>query len=143
MPHGSKRPPYKIVPKWVDYSKEQIEDIISKLVKERYTIAQIGMILRDQYGIPNVKTITRKKISQIIEKQGVKYEVPEELMSLLRKAVNLRAHLVQNKKDNTSKYGLEKLESRIRRLGKYYVRVGKLQKGWKYDAEKAKLIIQK
>jgi len=145
MAHGSKKLPYKVVPKWLDYKKEDLEKLIEKLAKERFTSAQIGMILRDQYGIPDVKVITRKTITEIMKKQGIVYEVPEDMMSLLKRAVNLRAHLGRgkNKRDKTSKYGLENLESRIRRLGKYYSKKGKLPKGWKYDIEKAKLIVQK
>ena len=64
-------------------------------------------------------------------------------MSLLRKAVRLRGHLERNKPDKHSKRGLQNLESKIRRLGKYYVRNGDLPKGWKYSYEEAKLIVQK
>ena len=46
----------------------------------------------------------------------------------------------QNHGDANSKHGLELLESKIRRLGKYYARTGKLQKGWKYSIEQARLI---
>ena len=143
MAHGSKKLPYKVVPKWLEYKKEDVEKLVEKLAKERYSSAQIGIILRDQYGIPDAKVITRKKISEIIKKRGIVYEVPEDMMSLLKKAVKLRAHLDQSKRDKTSKYGLIKLESKIRRLGKYYSRKGKLPNDWKYDVEKAKLIIQK
>jgi small subunit ribosomal protein S15 len=143
MAHGSKRPPHKVVHKWSSYTKEEVEKLILKLAKERNSSAQIGMILRDQYGIPDVKVLTRKTISQILEKHGITYDVPEDMMSLLKKAVSLRAHLTRNKRDKASKYGLEKLESKIRRFGKYYSRKGKLPKDWKYDVEQAKLIIQK
>jgi len=64
------------------------------------------------------------------------------LLNLLKKAVKLREHLNKNKKDSTSKHGLELLESKIRRLSKYYVREKKLPADWKYDAERAKLIVQ-
>jgi small subunit ribosomal protein S15 len=143
MAHGSKKLPYKVVPKWMEYKKEDVEKLVEKLAKERFTSAQIGMILRDQYGIPDTKAITRKTITEIIRKQGIVYDVPEDMMSLLKKAVNLRAHLGRSKRDKTSRYGLENLESRIRRLGKYYSRKGRLPKDWKYDIEKAKLIVQK
>jgi small subunit ribosomal protein S15 len=143
MAHGSKKPPYRVVPKWSSYSKEDVEKLILKLAKERNSSAKIGLILRDQYGIPDVKTLTRKTVSQIIKIQGITYDVPEDMMSLLKKAVHLRAHLLTSKRDRASKYGLEKLESKIRRFGKYYSRTGKLPKDWKYDIEKAKLIIQK
>jgi small subunit ribosomal protein S15 len=56
--------------------------------------------------------------------------------------VVLRDHLAKNKKDHTSKHGLELLESKIRRLVKYYVRKGRLAEGFKYEPERAKLLIE-
>ena len=53
----------------------------------------------------------------------------------VKKAVLLRKHMETNKKDSTSKRGLELLESKIRRLGKYYVKTRKLAVGWKYNAD--------
>jgi small subunit ribosomal protein S15 len=140
---GSHKPPVKIVPRWVKMKKEEIESLVEKLAKQRLSSAQIGMILRDQYGIPDVKTITGKSISQIMKEKGVYPEIPEDLMNLLRKAVNLRAHLEKNKADKHSLRGLENLESKIKRLGKYYSRKGILPPDWEYSPEKAKLIVQK
>ena len=48
----------------------------------------------------------------------------------------------QNHCDAKAKHGLELLESKIRRLGKYYARKGKLPKDWKYSIETAKLIVK-
>ncbi|HDD71510.1 MAG: 30S ribosomal protein S15 [Candidatus Aenigmatarchaeota archaeon] len=141
--HGSKKPPVKRVPKWVKYKKAEVEELVVKLAKEGYTSARIGIILRDQYGIPDVKTITGKSISRIMKEHKVYPEIPEDLLSLLKKAVRLREHLEKHKKDKHSKRGLELLESKIRKLGKYYVRKGILPKDWKYSPEEAKLIVQK
>lgn len=141
--HGSKKPPVKITPRWVKYKKSEIEDIIVKLAKERHTTSVVGTILRDQYGIPDVKTITGKTISKIIREKKLYPELPEDMLSLLKKAVILREHLTRSRGDTHSRKGLANLESKIRRLGKYYVRVGLLPKDWKYSAEKAKLIVQK
>ncbi len=141
--HGSKKPPVKRVPKWVKYEKAEVEELVVKLAKEGYTSARIGIILRDQYGIPDVKAITGKSISRIMKEHKVYPEIPEDLLSLLKKAVRLREHLEKHKKDKHSKRGLELLESKIRKLGKYYVRKGILPKDWKYSPEEAKLIVQK
>ncbi len=140
---GSKKPPIKIVPKWVKQNKEEISKMIIKLAKERKPSATIGMILRDQYGIPDVKTLTGKTITQIMRENKMYPEIPEDLMNLFRKAVSLRGHLSKNKSDKHSKKGLEHMESKIRRLVKYYAREGKLPKDFRYDAEQVKLIIQK
>ncbi|MBC7119337.1 MAG: 30S ribosomal protein S15, partial [Methanobacteriaceae archaeon] len=44
----------KIKPDWVEYSNEEIEELIIKLYKEGNPPSKIGIILRDQHGIPNV-----------------------------------------------------------------------------------------
>lgn len=141
--HGSKRPPIKIFPRWIKLKKDQVEDLIEQLAKQRLTSAQIGLILRDQHGIPNVKTIIGKTISQIMKQKKIYPELPEDMISLLRNAIKLRGHLEKNKADKHSLRSLTNLESKIRRLGKYYSSRGILPPDWKYSPEKAKLIIQK
>ena len=64
------------------------------------------------------------------------------LMNLFKKAVLLRDHMEKNKKDSTSKRGLELLESKIRRLGKYYIKSKRIPRTWKYNPERTKLIVQ-
>jgi small subunit ribosomal protein S15 len=141
--HGSKKPPVKIFPRWVKLKKDQVEKIVEDLAKQKMTSAQIGTVMRDQYGIPSVKTITGKTIAGIMKQRKLYGEIPEDMMVLLKKAVNLRAHLERNKADKHSLKGLENLESKIRRLGKYYSRNGILPPDWSYSPEKAKLIVQK
>lgn len=140
---SSHRPPFKSVPKWVEYKKEDIEKLVIDLAKQKYTSAMIGTILRDSYGIPDSTVITHKPINAIMRENNVYPEFPEDLMFLLRKAVELRKHMGANKKDKHSQRGLENLESKIRRLSKYYVRTEKLPKKWKYDSEQARLIVEK
>ncbi len=141
--HGSKKPPVKRIPKWLKYKKEEVENLVVKLAKEKIPSAQIGIVLRDQYGIPDVKAITGKSISKILKEKKLYPEIPEDLLFLLKKAVRLREHLEKHKRDKTSKRGLEILESKIRKLAKYYVKKGILPKGWSYSPEQAKLIVQK
>ncbi len=139
---GSHRPPRKGKPPWIDYKPEEVIALVEKLRKQGYSSAQIGLILRDQYGITSVKDVVGKKMTKILEERGLASEIPEDLLNLLRRAVNLRKHLEKNKKDTRSKHALMLLESKIRRLGKYYVRKGKLPADWKYDPEKAKILVQ-
>jgi len=141
--HGSKKPPVKIVPKWVKIKKSEVEELIVKLAKERYTSAVIGTILRDQYAIPDVKVLIGKTVSQVMRENSVYPSMPEDMLSLLKKAVNLRTHMEKWRQDYHSKKGLLNLESKIRRLGKYYSRNGVLPKNWKYDPNEAKLLVQK
>lgn len=141
--HGSKKPPAKTPPRWVSYSKEEVEKLVIDLANKKYSSAKIGLILRDQYGIPDVKLITGKKIAKIMKEHNLYPEIPEDLMNLLKKAVKLREHLEKHKKDKHSRRGLENLESRIRRLIKYYIRKKVLPKDWTYSPERAKLLVQR
>ena len=93
----------------------------------------IGIILRDMYGIPDVRRITGKKLTQILREHGLEPEIPEDLDNLIRRAINLRKHLAKNPKDLHSKRGLQLIESKIKRLIKYYKRKGRLPKDRRYN----------
>ncbi len=140
---GSKKPPFKVVPKWVTQDKESAEKIIVDLAKQKYSSARIGTVLRDTYGVPDAALVANKTITKIMQENKLYPELPEDMMFLLKKAVELRKHMSSNKKDKHSKRGLDNLESKIRRLSKYYTRENMLPKGWVYDPEKARLIIEK
>jgi|YelNatPaOPRAMG01_1025707.scaffolds.fasta_scaffold111529_1 small subunit ribosomal protein S15 len=127
---------------WVDYKPKGVEDLVLKMAKKGYSSAKIGLILRDQYGIPSVKAITKKTVTQIMKENNLYPELPEDMLNLLKKAVNLMNHLQKHRKDYHSKRGLQITESKIRNLAKYYKRKGILPKDWVYDPEKAKLIIK-
>ncbi len=122
---------------WVNYDKDEIMALITKLSREGHSSAKIGIILRDQYGIPDAKRYGIR-ISSVNKR-----EMPEDMTDLLKKAVVVHEHLARNKKDAKAKVGLQRLEDKIRGLGKYYVRVGKLPKGWGYTIERAKMLVKK
>ncbi len=98
----------------------------------------IGIILRDQYGIPLVRLVTGKKISRILEENGVRESVPEDLLALIRRALRARKHLEEHPKDESTRRGLQLIESKIRRLIKYYKRTGKLSPDFTYDPERVR-----
>ena len=58
----SKKPVTSTALKWVDYSKDEVTGFVENLAKEGKAEAEIGLILRDQYGIPSVKLLTGKTI---------------------------------------------------------------------------------
>lgn len=140
---GSKKPPVKRIPRWLKIDKEKVENLVVKLAKERYSSAQIGLILRDQYGIPDVKTIVGKSIAQIMKENKVYPQFPEDLMDLFRRVVKLDEHLKRHRKDKHSRRGFKNLESKIRRLVKYYKRKKMIPEDFVYDIERVKLIVQK
>lgn len=138
---GSKKPMVKEA-RWVKYKPSEIEEIIVKLAKKGMQSNQIGLVLRDEYGIPLSKMFTKSGVLKIMKDHGIKSEYPEDMLNLLKKSANLRSHLEKNKKDYTSKRGLELTESKIRRLAKYYKRMKILPAEWKYSPERAKLLIR-
>jgi len=133
--------PHKEKPEWVSMEPEEIVSLIVKMGRKGVPPSQIGMILRDVYGIPSVKQIVGKKITEILEEQGVAQKIPEDLLSLMKKAYKIRKHLEIHRKDFHSKRGLQLTESKIKRLVKYYKRTGKLPKDWKYDPNMLEMII--
>lgn len=134
--------PLKIAKKsWVRYSAKEVEALTVKLAKQGLTSSQIGIFLRDNYGIPDVKIITKKNIGKILKENKIVPKIPEDVIALIKKDINLMKHMETHKKDMTVKRGLQITESKINRLAKYYKRIGKLPRDWSYDKTKAKMYI--
>ena len=129
-------------PEWLEMSEEEIVELIVQLHREGQSTSQIGIILRDQYGIPSTKTVLGAKITEILKDNGTEFEYPEDLLNLIKRAVNIREHLEENPKDLHSKRGLMTIESKIRRLVKYYARNNVLPEGWRYDPKTAALLVK-
>ena len=113
-----------------------------ELAKAGKTTSEIGLILRDQYAVPDVKLATGKKISKILEGNNIKPEIPEDMRNLIGTALSLRKHLETNTKDLHNKRNLHLTESKIRRLTKYYQAEGRLPQDWKYSPTQAKLMFE-
>lgn len=138
---GSKKPSRRHT-EWVGYDAKEIEELIVKLAKEDKTPSEIGTILRDSYGVTSVKDVAGKKLRYFLEKNKLASDIPEDLENLIQKAVNLRKHLEAHKKDIHNRRNLALIESKIRRLGRYYKNTRKLPADWRYDPEKAKLMVR-
>ena len=120
---------------------DDVEQIIISLWKQDKSTSEIGMILRDRHGIPDAALITGKKIMQTVADHDMAPNVPEGMRNLIVKALRLRTHLADNKKDVHNKRALQLTESKIRRVVKYYRRTGVLPKDWVYRADTAKMLI--
>ncbi|MEM3412115.1 MAG: 30S ribosomal protein S15 [archaeon] len=125
-----------------EYQQEEIIDLICEFAKSGKSQSEIGMILRDQYGIPDVKEATGKSISQTLKEKGLLNSWPEDLISLFKKAVRVAKHLEKNKKDVRNRRNLRIIESKIKRLVRYYKGVGRIPDDWYYDIEKIKMIVK-
>lgn len=139
---GSTRPSKTITQPWIRYKAEEIEKLIVKLYKAGNAISDIGMILRDTYGIPSVRFVTKKRVAQILQANGLKPKLPEDITALVKKDIRLVKHLDANKKDMTVWRGLIITESKINKLAKYYKREGVIPQDWKFDRKTAKLLIE-
>merc|ERR1719414_1865830 len=111
---------------------DDVSDHICKLAKKGLTPSQIGVTLRDSFGVPQVKTITGNKILRILKISGLAPDLPEDLYYLIKKAVSIRKHLDRNRKDKDAKFRLILCESRIHRLARYYKRVRSLPSTFRY-----------
>jgi small subunit ribosomal protein S15 len=129
-------------PEWSSLNPREVESRVIELGKQGKSTSEIGMILRDQYAVPDVKLATGKSISKILEANGIKPEIPEDLRNLIGTALQLRKHLETHKKDNHNRRNLQLTESKIRRLTKYYLTEKRLPEGWKYSPEQAKLMFE-
>ena len=135
----STRPVSKRPPTWCRYTAEEVEALVIKLAKEGHSPSRIGTILRDQYGIPLVKPIMGKTVTQILKDGGLAPSLPEDLENLLKKASRLYVHIEKNMKDQPNKRALQLIESRIYKLSRYYKREGVLPPDWKYKGKTASI----
>merc|ERR1712075_21331 len=106
-----------------------------------YTPSQIGVVLRDSHGIPQVKMIAGNKIVRILRSQGLAPALPEDLYSLIKKAVSVRKHMEKNRRDKDSKFRLILIESRIHRLARYYKKSQVLPPNWRYQSATASTLV--
>jgi small subunit ribosomal protein S15 len=131
----STRPSSKSVPTWVSIGHSDLTSLIVKMYNEDgLTASQIGIILRDEYGIPLVKPILGKTITDVLRENGVKQDMPEDLDRLVKKALGLQRHLRTHNSDRRNVRSLELIESKIHRLSRYYKKRDKIDKNWKYAA---------
>ena len=138
----SKKPMKKVQPIWVRYESKEIELLVTKLAKEGKSSSQIGIVLRDTYGIPDSKMITKKGILEILRDKNLLTKVPEDILFLIKKLIAITKHIERNRMDMGAKRGMILTQSKIRRLVKYYKRTNKLPEDWKFDPTQASMYIQ-
>lgn len=129
---ASKHPVERIHPSW-SLKAEEIEEKILKLAEGGKTPATIGLILRDAYGVPDVKAALGKKLTKVLKEHNLLPEIPEDLNNLMDKRENLKKHLEKHPKDLDNKRRLQLTEAKIKRLVKYYKRQRRLPEKWSYS----------
>jgi small subunit ribosomal protein S15 len=91
---------------WSKIKPKDLENQIVELAKTGESPAKIGLILRDQHGIPKVKTITGKKIKQILEERKVAYKTEKTIVT--ENVEKIKTHLKNNRKDHPASRSLTK-----------------------------------
>ncbi len=116
-------------PSWMQNDDEIKEEII-KFKKDGLSNSMIGIKLRDQYAVPGVRPVLHQKMGKMLEANGIKDDIPEDLAFLLKRYKNVSKHLLLNKKDISNKRGSQLIMSKILRLMRYYKRTGRLPSDW-------------
>lgn len=136
--------PYRTeAPEWSNRDKDTIIKQIVDLRRQGTSSAEIGLIMRDKYGVPSIKLATGKRVTQILRDNELASNIPEDLRNLIEKALGMRKHLSENKRDVHNKRQLMLTESKVRRLVKYYVKSKKLPAGWVYKPDTAEILLSR
>jgi len=103
-------------PVWVKMKEPELKEIIKKLA-EKNSPSQIGMILRDQYGVPTTR-IFGKKLKAYLKELGI--ERNEDLENAEKKVDRMKEHLKSNITDRKAKHKLQKAQSRLVIIRRYF-----------------------
>ncbi|MGI0084859.1 MAG: 30S ribosomal protein S15, partial [Nitrososphaerales archaeon] len=112
----STRPSSKRTPTWVTYGQDEISASIMKMFKEGLGPSQIGLKMRDDYGIPSTKTFLGKSVKEVLSQGATKGSTPEDLARLVERAAKLKGHLNSHHADRKNVRSLELLEAKIHRV---------------------------
>jgi len=92
-------------PSWIKTSKEELKNLIVDLANQGNSPARIGLILRDEKGIPKSKLLG-KRISQILNEESIEFKSQKSLSQ--EKVDKLKSHLDKNKHDYSAQRSLTK-----------------------------------
>ena len=139
---GSTKPLVDKAPEWSNTDPKAVTALIISLAEEGHNTAAIGTILRDQHAVPDARLVVGKRIGQILAENEITPQYPEDMMSLMRRALRLINHLESNRKDRHNSRQLELTESKIRRLARYYKGRGLLETEWTYKRDQLRLLVE-
>jgi len=139
---GSHRPYPLTKPEWVTTTKEEMVTQAVSLSKTGLSSAQVGLQLRDSYGVPSARSVTGKRLETLLREAGVAPEIPDDLQALLKRVVHLQRHLETHPKDLSNRRSLTLMESRIRRLARYYRQKKRIPDTWRYTSATAALQVE-
>jgi len=103
-------------PAWLKMSEADLKKIIAELAKNNAQ-SKIGIILRDQYGVPSTR-LYGKKLGAYLKELGI--ETIEEFENAKNKMERLKEHLGENITDKKAKHKYQKAQSRYSLLKRHY-----------------------
>jgi small subunit ribosomal protein S15 len=103
-------------PVWLKMTEEELKKLIVELA-DKYQPAQIGLILRDQYGVPTTR-VFGKKLSAYLKEMGK--ESNTEIKNVEQKVHIMKEHLKRNVQDKKAKHKIQKANSRLNKMKKYF-----------------------
>lgn len=139
---GSTKPLVDKAPEWSNTDPKAVTALILSLAEDGHNTATIGTILRDQHAVPDARLVVGKRIGQVLAENDITPQYPEDMMSLMRRALRLINHLESNRKDLHNSRQLELTESKIRRLSRYYQGHGLLDTEWAYKRDQLRLMVE-
>ena len=99
---------------WLKYTKEEVEAIILKLANKGLSSEKIGLVLRDQYGIPKAK-ILGIKIKEVLKD---KYQ-DANVLNLSKKVEKITEHYKSNKQDKRAERALIISKAKLKKREDY------------------------
>ncbi|MFH1358505.1 MAG: 30S ribosomal protein S15 [archaeon] len=102
-------------PTWLKYTKQEVEAIILKLSNQNLTAEKIGLTLRDQYGIPDVK-LFNLKIKQVLKDKFVE----PTTKNLDNKLQEIIKHYKKNKQDKRAERSLIITKAKLKKRKDYH-----------------------
>ena len=139
---GATKPMVDSAPEWSNTDEKEVTELILSLASDGHSTAASGTILRDQHAVPDVRLGLGKRIGQVLAENEITSKYPEDMMSLMRRALRLIDHLDSNRKDRHNARQLELTESKIRRLATYYQSEGQLDSEWAYKRDQLRLMVE-
>lgn len=128
---GSMKPFTTTIPTYMVESIPEIKKTVIHLANRGNPCATIGAILRDQYGVGNCADVLGSNLLEFLKQNNAAPVIPDDLAALVARANSIRLHLKNFKKDNSAKYRLILINSRLHRLVRYYKEKNVLPGNWK------------
>lgn len=100
---------------WSKMKPAEIEKLVVDLSKKGNSPEKIGLILRDEHGIPKAKLLG-KKIGQILRENNI--DANSEHKNTIKKVERLKEHFKENKHDYSAQRSVIRNAAKIRKIEK-------------------------